>query len=74
MKNAMVYEISLIIQCVVLQWLADHNDLVVCSCKYILLLEHCDRGFECQSGRMIAFLRFFYASGLCDWHMPVKKL
>ena len=30
-KNAVVYELSIIIQCVVLRWLADHNDLVVCS-------------------------------------------
>ena len=31
-KNAMVYELSIVIQCVMLQWLADHNDLVACSC------------------------------------------
>ena len=35
-KNAMVYELSIVIQCVVLQWLADHNDLVACSCIFCL--------------------------------------
>jgi hypothetical protein len=70
-KNAMVYAVSIIIQCVVLQWLADHDDPVACSCKYtsILLFEHCDRGFESNRGVhdcLPALLLCFRALRLAD--------